>query len=179
MYLPDELVLSTTATRFSVPANLLFVILGALVMVVNYRRLSSPSERRRVRLVLVSSCVALVSAALVITQWVFADRADLTRGMFSSWVLTLGMLPVLTVPVAFSYAILRHRLFDVSLILRQGLKYALARRVLLSLIPAAGLLLILDVTTQPDATLAELFGRRIWWYANTGRRCGLGLPPAP
>ena len=165
MYLPDELLLSTTATRFSVPANFLFVILGALVMVGNYRRLSSPSERRRVRLVLVSSCVALVSASLVITQWVFADHADLTRGMFSSWMLTLGMLPVLTVPVAFSYAILRHRLFDISLILRQGLKYALARRVLLSLIPAAGLLLILDVTTQPNATLAELFGRRIWWYA--------------
>ena len=82
-------------------------------------------------------------------------------------------------PVAFSYAILRHRLFDISLILRQGLKYALARRVLLSLIPAAGLLLILDVTTQPDATLAELFGPSTMVVRNTGRRCGVGLPPAP
>src|SRR5258708_22438973 len=45
-------------------------------------------------------------------------------------VLSAGFL---VFPLSFAYAILRHRLFDVRVIIRRGLQYALARGVLLSI----------------------------------------------
>jgi antitoxin VapB len=38
-------------------------------------------------------------------------------------------------PLSFGYAILRHRVFDLGVIFRRGLQYALARRLLLSVPP--------------------------------------------
>ena len=163
-YAPHAVPLPGAMTWLNTPVTLLFVAIGAFVMVGNYRRLSSETERRRVRLVLGSSCVACLSAGAAATYWAASPRADLTTGLFSSWALTLGMLPTILVPFSFAYAITRHRLFDISLILRRGLQYALARRFLLSLIPAVALVFVVDVYTHPGAPGGQLRGR-VWWYA--------------
>jgi hypothetical protein len=55
----------------------------------------------------------------------------------SRFALTLALLHTLyaVAPLALAYAVLRHRVFDLGVILRQGLQYALARRVLVSAVP--------------------------------------------
>ena len=162
MYSPDDPPLPSSVTSLNTRADLLFASIGAVVMLRNYRRLSSETERRRVRVVLVSSCVACLSAGVAATYWQWSSSGDLTTGIFSSWALTLGVVPTVMVPFSFAYAISRHRLFDVSLILRRGLQYALARRVLLSLIPAVVLIFLLDVYSHPDAHTPA---GHVWWYA--------------
>jgi hypothetical protein len=162
MYTPENPPLPSSVTWLNTPANLLFVALGAVVMMRNYQTLSSETERRRVRVVLVSSCVAGLSAAVAATYWVWSSSGNLTTGIFSSWALTLGVVPTVMVPFSFAYAISRHRLFDVGLILRRGLQYALARRALLSLIPAIVLIFLLDVYRHPDAAAPA---GHVWWYA--------------
>lgn len=169
MYAPHDPPLPSSLTWLNTPANLLFVALGAVVMMRNYRTLASETERRRVRVVLVSSCVACLSAGVAATYWVWSSSGDLTTGIFSSWALTLGVVPTVMVPFSFAYAISRHRLFDISLILRRGLQYALARRVLLSLIPAVALILMLDVSSHPEGPAPA---GHLWWYAAL---LGLGL----
>ena len=62
MYAPHEPPMPPALAWLDTPATLLFVSVGALVMVRNYRRLPSETERRRVRVVLVSSCIACLSA---------------------------------------------------------------------------------------------------------------------
>jgi eukaryotic-like serine/threonine-protein kinase len=59
----------------------------------------------------------------------------------------------LAMPASFAYAILRHRLFDIRLIVRQGLRYALARRLLDALIPVLGALLVFDALVHRDQPL--------------------------
>src|SRR5215472_18198742 len=50
---------------------------------------------------------------------------------------------MLILPFSFAYAILKHRLFDVRVIIRRGVQYALARRVLLAIpVVAMGMLLL-------------------------------------
>ncbi len=68
----------------------------------------------------------------------FTFFAVVPRPLFRArWAWVLIWTPQLIfLPLSISYAILRHRLFDVRVIIRQGLQYALARRVLLSLVPA-------------------------------------------
>jgi hypothetical protein len=145
------------------PANLFFVAVGVLVMASNYHRLESRTERRRVRLVLGASWVGCTSAACVVTLYVLAPSADLRTGMFSSWSLTAGMLPVFLVPFSFAYAILRHRLFDISIMLRRGLQYALARRLLLLLVPALTIVVLGDMLRHRDASMGELVAGHVWW----------------
>ena len=162
MYAPHDPPLPSALIWLHTPANLLFVALGAFVMLRNYRTLVSETERRRIRVVLVSSCVACLSAGAAATYWVWSSSSDLTAGIFSSWALTLGVVPTVLVPFSFAYAISRHRLFDISLILRRGLQYALARRVILSLVPAVVLILLLDVASHPEASAPA---KHAWWYA--------------
>jgi eukaryotic-like serine/threonine-protein kinase len=162
MYAPQSPPLLSGITSFALLANLLSVLVGAVVMVRNYRQLSSPTERRRVRVVLVSSCVGCASGGIATAYWAASGSADMTDGMFASRALTLGMLPTALVPFSFAYAITRHRLFDISLILRRGLQHALARRFLLSLIPAVSLLVLLDLYTHPARSVSQLGGGHAW-----------------
>ena len=164
MYAPNELPLSAAVMSLPAIGNLVFIAAGALIMVRNYRRLSSETERRRVRLVLTSSAFVCLSGAIAVAYWASSGTADLAGGLFSSWTLSIGVLPSALVPFCFAYAILRHRMFDISLLLRRGLEYALARRVLLSLMPAIVLVFALDAYSQWHEH-AGLRQGRIWWYA--------------
>jgi tRNA A-37 threonylcarbamoyl transferase component Bud32 len=165
MYSPDRAPLPSMMTWFGLPANLVSVLVGAVVMIRNYRRLPSETERRRVRVVFASSCVGCVSGGVAATYWATSGVADMTAGMFASRTLTLGILPAaILVPFSFAYAITRHRLFDIRVILRRGLQHALARRFLLSLIPAVTLLFLADIYAHPDRSLSRLRGGYLWGY---------------
>src|SRR5439155_4122158 len=72
---------------------------------------------------------------------------------------------LLAFPVSFAYAILRHRLFDIRVMIRQGLQYAMARGLLLSLVPALGAILGLDLVLHSGLTLAQIMVARGWIYA--------------
>ncbi len=95
---------------------------------------------------------------------------------------------VLIFPLSFAYAILRQRLFDVRVIIRRGLQYAMARRFLLALpVMAAGLLAV-DLILHGNQPLFEVlkshgavyvaicavaglaYGQRQTWLSELDRR---------
>ncbi len=159
---PSQQAFGLPARDWNTPANLLFAALGAIVMVRNYRRLSSETERRQVRFVLLSSCITCLCAGVAATYWRWSSGGDLRAGIFASRALTIGILPTVLIPISFGYAILRHRLFDIGLIVRRGLQYALARRFLLSLIPALVVIFLVDAFSHPDGAAPA---QHLWWYA--------------
>ena len=68
----------------------------------------------------------------------------------------------------FAYAILRHRLFGLRLIVRQGLRYALARRFVDALIPVLGAVLLVDVLIHRTEPLVSMLTSRWWWFTLVG-----------
>ena len=81
----------------------------------------------------------------------------------------MAFLPfTLACPLAFAYAILRHRAFDVQLIVRQGLQYALARGAVLGLVPALAVLLVSDLAINSQQPLVQILRSRGWVYAGLG-----------
>src|ERR1700730_6452766 len=70
----------------------------------------------------------------------------------------------LALPFSFAYAILRHRLFDVSMMIRQGLRYVLARRALLALVPALLVVLGVDLVAHGDEAVGDVLRSRVWMY---------------
>ena len=150
-------------------AGAAYFIAAVVAFAVNYRRLEDRNERRRARVV-AAGTIALIVAVLpyVIMQSPGAPTAKL-EAIFLAPGLFIG-LNVLSAafPVAIAYAILRHRAFDISVVIRQGLKYAIARRTLLAVLPLLGGILVADLLLHGDRPLTGILRERGWIYLGLG-----------
>ena len=139
---------------------------AAIAMVIfGYRRLTDVTERRRVRVLAVGSSVGLMSLLPIVA--IYWGQAPSTFGdsVFASPAAAIGSILGLALPTSFAYAILRHRLFDVRLMLRVGLQYALARRVLSSVVPLMGAVFLADLWINRQTSFAAILQARGWAYA--------------
>jgi serine/threonine-protein kinase len=139
-------------------------VMGSLViLILSYRRLEDANQRRRVRVVL----AGVVASTLGVVGWVVVGSGRAV----AFWLLALQALLyllLLAFPLSFAYAILRHRLFDVGVLIRQGLQYAVARGALLSLVPMLGAILLADAFLHGDQPLISVLAMRGWVYVTAG-----------
>ncbi len=145
-----------------------YLVAGLTAFLLNYRRLTDLNEQRRVRVMVIGFAVGFLPAVpLFLFLYVFPS-SPLLRAYFDSPAGMLGNLLYLAFPLSFAYAILRHRMFDIRVIIRQGLQYGLARRALLWLVPALAGLLLLDLWLHGDQPLRSILAARGWMYAVVG-----------
>ncbi len=147
-----------------VAVSLMQGVAGVAILVFNYFRLRDVNEHRKLGVLLLGTAIGW--PALLITT-VFSQIAS--RYLLLRTVLAVaGPVLFLLFPLAFAYAILRHRLFDIGFIVRQGLQYALARRVVLSMLPATVAVFIADLMLNRDQTIGAILAQRGWPYAAIG-----------
>ncbi len=150
-------------------ASIIFAYLGAglLALVLNYRRLDDANQKRRIRVLVAGSLVGYI----VLVPYAVANamrtsaQSGIGRLLFSWPALLLLNILYQAFPVSWAYAILRHRLFDVRVVIRQGLQYALARRLLVSAVPALAGILLFDLLLHGDQPILTVFRARGWMYA--------------
>jgi tRNA A-37 threonylcarbamoyl transferase component Bud32 len=159
VYRPDQTVEPYPPLMAYSPA---YLLAGLIVMAVNYRRLYDVNERRRVRVLMAGTFLGGVGLLhYVISFWLVASTdTPISLPVLSA----LSMVLTLAIPLSFTYAILRHRLFDFRIIVRRGLQYALARRLLLSVIPLLVGVLVLDLLIHGEQPLLAILGERGWIY---------------
>jgi hypothetical protein len=127
-----------------------------------WRRLEDTTERRRMKVLVFGSIVGCVTAGpLVLAYWGTSREPVL----FESGLFAFGTFLLLAVPASFAYAILRHRLFDLRLIVRQGVRYALARGVLRAIVPALAIVFVGDLIAHREQSIGAILGARGWIYA--------------
>lgn len=143
-------------------ASAVYLVAAGIVAVRTFRTLSDVNERRRFTVILAGALVGCVGC-VPIAIWYYAATEPLA--LFGSPVVAIGTLSLLAVPLSFTYAILRHRLFDLRLIVRMGVRYALARRLLLSVAPAAVALFAIDLSLHSDRPIGQWFAARASVYA--------------
>jgi eukaryotic-like serine/threonine-protein kinase len=145
-----------------------YLVAGVVILVANYRRLEDRNEKRRMRVVVAGIGLSLISGLGIVWfthTWGFA--------MSSRFPLVYLILPLnAAFPAALAYAILRHRLFDLGVMIRQGMQYAMARGVLLSVVPVLGIVLVADLLLHGEQPLIQVLAARGWIYAALG---GLAL----
>jgi hypothetical protein len=109
-----------------------------IAIAVSYRRLIDVNERRRMRILVIGSVVGFLA---LVPPILLAANPTLSQTLVGNLLLSAPvfilsvLLCFLVFPLSIAYSVLRHRLFDVRIIIRQGLQYAMARGVLLSVIP--------------------------------------------
>src|SRR5262245_30455287 len=133
---------------------------GIGMLVWNYRRLADLNERRRVRVLLLGIGAASVGLLYVTVAAVIGTAFGLRSG--PQWVIA-GLLYV-SLPCAFAYAIVAQRLFDIRIIIRQGLQYALARRSILLFVPGLAAGLVVDLVVHAEQPLIDIIQARGWAY---------------
>ncbi|HKC11161.1 MAG TPA: GAF domain-containing protein, partial [Vicinamibacteria bacterium] len=130
-----------------------------VALVQSLRTSMNSDQRRRVKWVLFGSAVAVLPRAAVLVFFVVADALGyhnplISRALFLSIQLTNFLL--LAIPVTLFYAVVKHRLFDISLVLRRGLQYVLARNLLRLTLLLPLVLLVGGVLAHPERTVGEV-----------------------
>ena len=146
--------------------DILVTFLAVVVILAgNYFRLHEVNERRRIRLVVFGLLLFLLN--LLVAGVFFLSQKTF-------WITAIAMSPLVfglvQVPftICVAYAVLKQRLFQVRLIIRQSLQYAVARGVLLIPIPILAGILLFDLITHKNQTLGSLLSAHGWAYALIG-----------
>jgi hypothetical protein len=122
------------------------------------------TARRRIRVVEFGSVIGLLGMAPIVITQAQGDPV-LNSSVFATHAIAFGTLIGLAWPASFAYAILRHRLFDVSFIVRRSIQYALAKGVLLSIVPLAAAMFLLDLLMNRQVPIGDILQARGWLYA--------------
>jgi tRNA A-37 threonylcarbamoyl transferase component Bud32 len=160
LYLPAWF---TIASFASIPA---YFAAGIAMLVWNYHRLTDVNERRRGRVLLVGITVAGVGVLLGVVAFLtmlVGPGSGLLLLSGPPIVVIAGLLFV-ALPCSFAYAIVAQRLFDIRIIIRQGLQYAFARRSILLLAPALAAGFVVDLVVHAEQPLTDLIQARGWAY---------------
>lgn len=147
-----------------VATSLAYIAGGVVVLAVSHQRLEAANDRRRVRLLAAGSVIGWLAALpLIVLDW-RGSASSVAPGFFSSPLAILAAALFFTFLLLLAYTILRRRIFDMRIMIRQGLQYALARRLLVSVTPVLAALLVLDLWIHGDQPLAAIVRARGWIY---------------
>jgi hypothetical protein len=134
----------------------------------NYLRLRDVGERRRLRVLIAGGAIGTLPALARLFVMGLAPRSALHGHLMSPAPDIAIAVVFLLFPASFAYAILRHRLLDVRVIVRRGVRYALAHGVVMSVLPGLGLFLLADVLAHGDQPLLAVLRTRGWLYGTLG-----------
>jgi hypothetical protein len=132
---------------------------GYAVMIRNYLRVTDLDERRRIRWAVYGTAASVLPFVLLqVVDFVAVSlgaRSIVADAGNFALVQSIQSLFIL-IPATFGYTILKHRVFDVDVAVRQGVRYLFAKGVIevLLALPVVGL--VIRVLRHPDMTVGEL-----------------------
>ena len=128
----------------STPFILTSVVAMIAVIARNYRRVKEPDQRRRIKWVIYGSIAGIVPGLLHLASQVLLNLVSVNPQ--SKWKIylvtnTIGNFMTVAIPLSIGYAVLKHRAFDINVVIRRGLQHLFATQALrfLLALPIAGL----------------------------------------
>ncbi len=121
------------------------LVLGFASLIANAFSANTPEARRKIRVILWGTLVGVVPAALVLAA---NDFLDFHESLFLD-VVTVALLWLF--PLSFAYAVVKHRVLEIPVLLRRSARYLLVQR--------GFTILLLLVTVGVTWTFALLFAR--------------------
>ncbi|MBV8864809.1 MAG: SpoIIE family protein phosphatase, partial [Acidobacteriaceae bacterium] len=138
-------------TQFLGSALELFIVAGFLACIaIKYRIASSLDAKRRLRVLYAGAAVSLLplTVMFIIEGW-----KGVNEEYFAYWLRMTIYVGFFLLPVTLAYVIVVQRAMDVSVVIRQGLQYTLARRgvLILQILLSAALFIVLTILMTSHA----------------------------
>ena len=140
-----------------------FYLTGGLVFLFISYRYATQSARRKIRVVVAGTIAGFL-------PFMFVKGFEVIQGEFainnlSAAAAVASTLMLLLVPISFAYAIVRHRVIPISLIIRRSVQYLLAKNALRALIALPVIGILLTILSNRNRTATEiLFSNSIYFY---------------
>ena len=129
-------------------------VANALVCWRNYKLVPAGDMQRRLRWVSIGIAVGLLPIAIVAPLLFIrgldggADRLALTIHIVNA--------AVVVIPICIGYAVVKHRVMGIRVVIRAGVRYLLARNVLRLAVIAPLALIVFSIVSSPGRTVGEL-----------------------
>ena len=104
---------------------LAFLVTGIVALLINYRR-SAIDDRRKLHLVVVGCSAGFFNLLVLVLSEVLGFSQSHPR--VHEWIAFLTSLTLPLIPISFAYAIIKHQVIPISLIIRRGMRYILVSR---------------------------------------------------
>jgi phosphoserine phosphatase RsbU/P len=111
-------------STFIVPV---YVVAGCIALIVNYRRLENARERGRVRVLVIGSIVGWVGILAILSYW-WGPFSRFALAFFFTPAKILAVVLFLALPLSFAYAVVRHRVMEIPMLLKRSARYVLVQR---------------------------------------------------
>lgn len=159
---------------------LLFAVVSTYaVFVRNYRGITDPGQSLRIRWVAWGAAVGMVpllSYALMSFLLFASGNRSLMQDRRLWTVRVCVNLIACTIPVTLGYAVVRHRLLGINVVVRRGIQYLLAKNFLRLVLLVPILAIVYSVASNPARTVAEvLFRNSVYFYVFLTITAGLSL----
>jgi eukaryotic-like serine/threonine-protein kinase len=151
--------LNVVFTRAAWEACLTFALAAICgVIVWGYRRTADLDRRRRIRWFAAGCAIGFAPQLILNFAGLLISSAGSaaflqTRSWYNlRWAADLFLA---VPPVSLTYAVLKHRLLDIHVVVRRGIRYVLARRVLQAILLLPFLGLVLPIVANPNRTVRD------------------------
>jgi phosphoserine phosphatase RsbU/P len=132
-------------SKLVIPANIVatgYLLAAIISLLINYKDVDTMA-RRKLRLAVAGSAAGILNLLLLNIGWL--SGLDRWFGAFWSWLNPATSITLPIIPLVFAYAIIRHKVIPVSLIIRRGVRYLLVSRgsILLEILAVIGVVTLL------------------------------------
>jgi len=125
------------------------------VLARNYRMVAAGDGRRRLRWVAWGTIVGLTPGLVLAVLRVVSIPVAWLRPMLTAWTVPVNIMTT-AIPLSFGYAIIKHHVFDITVVVRRGLQYLLARNALRALLSLPVAALAAGAVLHRDRPIGEL-----------------------
>ncbi|MBI4854623.1 MAG: protein kinase [Acidobacteria bacterium] len=136
------------------------LILLVSVTIRNYRLINKADDRRRIKWLVYASVIGFTPTLINnLTTLVLNSSEYRYIVSTSSYILftRFGELFLTIIPLAFDYVIIRHKVFEIDFVIRQGMQYLFAKNFLRMILALEALGIIIVILLKPNLTLGEIF----------------------
>jgi tRNA A-37 threonylcarbamoyl transferase component Bud32 len=135
------------------------VLAMCAVILRNYLLVREPDQRRRIKWMIFGSIVGILPSVLyMVFRLIFPGTGQpaSAEGAVRYLSFVIGNFMSVAVPISVGYAVLKHRLFDVQIVIRRGLQYLFAKQVLRIVLALPLAALVLTIIVNRDLSLTVI-----------------------
>jgi hypothetical protein len=139
--------------------RILALIAYCVVMTRNYRLGKEVDQHRRMKWVVYGSLLGIIPEVMILTSRFVLVSAGLGQVLSGDSFVIMNQVAnaaIGIVPITWGYAIIKHRVFEINVVIRRGLQYLLARNVLQILFALPLIALAYTIISNRNQTISDI-----------------------
>ena len=149
----------TKLAGFDTAYRMLALVAYCIIMIRNYRLVKEVDQHRRMKWVVYGSLLGILPEVMILLTRFVLVSAGLGHIVSGATFVTLNQVAnaaIGIVPVTWGYAIIKHRLFEINVVVRRGMQYLLAKNVLQILFALPLVALGYTIVSNRNQTVSDI-----------------------